>query len=360
MPDGTVTMQDPRLLAERWQAYRQANPRSRTRDTAAALGVSEGELLATAVSGRGPAGKEMGQGAATRLLPRWKTLVEALPRLGTIMALTRNEHCVHEKTGRFDQIQLSDAGGVVLDPQIDLRIFFSRWHHGFALTEPEGRRSLQVFDADGTAVHKIYLKQEGGEAAFDALVAEFAAPDQAPGLAVSAPRAIPADKPDSTIDAAKLTEEWRALKDTHDFFGLLKRHGAGREQAFRLVPDEFAREVPRLSFSKALTLAANDGLPIMVFVGSPGVIQIHTGPVQRVQAMGPWQNVLDADFNLHLMEPGVARCWLVRKPTTDGIVTSLEIYDKDGQQIAWMFGARKPGIPEKPEWPVLAEAAARP
>jgi putative hemin transport protein len=276
------------------------------------------------------------------------------------MALTRNEHCVHEKTGRFDQIQLSDTGGVVLDPQIDLRIFFSRWHHGFALTEPEGRRSLQVFDADGTAVHKIYLKQEGGEAAFDALVAEFTAPEQEPGLAVCAPRAIPVDKPDGEIDAAKLAEEWRALKDTHDFFGLLKRHGAGREQAFRLVPDAFAREVPRLSFSRALTLAAESGLPIMVFVGSPGVIQIHSGPVQRVQAMGPWQNVLDSDFNLHLMEPGVARCWLVRKPTTDGTVTSLEIYDKDGQQIAWMFGARKPGVPEKAEWPVLAEAAARP
>lgn len=355
MPDGTATMQDPRLLADRWQAYKQANPRSRTRDTAAALGVSEGELLATLVGGG-----VTGQGAATRLLPRWKALVEALPRLGTIMALTRNEHCVHEKTGRFDQVQVSDMGGVVLDPEIDLRIFFSRWHHGFALTEAEGRRSLQFFDADGTAVHKIYLKQDGGEAVFDALVTEFAAAEQQPGLQVSAAREIAADQPDSEIDAAKLTEEWRALKDTHDFFGLLKRHGAGREQAFRLVPDEFAREVPRLAFSKALALAAERKLPIMVFVGSPGVIQIHTGPVERVQAMGPWQNVLDPTFNLHLMEPGIARCWLVRKPTTDGIVTSLEIYDAKGQQIAWMFGARKPGVPEKAEWPVLAGAACQP
>jgi len=355
MPDGTVTMQDPRLLAERWLAYRQENPRSRTRDTAAALGVSEGELLATAVGASGA-----GQGVATRLLPRWKALVEALPRLGIVMVLTRNEHCVHEKVGRFDKIELSDAGGVTLDPQIDLRIFFSRWHHGFALVEAEGRRSLQFFDADGTAVHKVYLKEAGGEAAFDALVAEFAAPNQDPGIAVAERRPLPVDRPDGEINSAKLTEEWRALKDTHDFFGLLKRHGAGREQAFRLVPDEFAREVPRLSFSKALTLAARDGLPIMVFVGSPGVIQIHTGPVQRVQQMGPWQNVLDSDFNLHLMEPGIARCWLVRKPTTDGIVTSLEIYDAQGQQIAWMFGARKPGVPEKAEWPVLAEAATHP
>ena len=92
----------------------------------------------------------------------------------------------------------------------------------------------------------------------------------------------------------------------------------------------------------------------MIFVGSPGVIQIHTGPVTTVKRLGPWQNVLDDGFNLHLREDGIESCWLVRKPTKDGIVTSLEIFDPAGQQIAWMFGKRKPGQVEDSAWPALA------
>jgi putative hemin transport protein len=45
----------------------------------------------------------------------------------------------------------------------------------------------------------------------------------------------------------------------------------------------------------------------------------------------------------------------VKKPTVDGMVTSLETFDAHGELIAQFFGARKPGIPEKPEWRDLVD-----
>jgi putative hemin transport protein len=69
-----------------------------------------------------------------------------------------------------------------------------------------------------------------------------------------------------------------------------------------------------------------------------------------------WINVLDDEFNLHLREPGVAGAWLVRKPTKDGVVTSIELYDAAGENIALMFGKRKPGQPEDENWRNLAES----
>lgn len=337
---------DPAALATAWSEYKAANPKSRTRDAATALGVSEAELLAT----------QVGQ-SVTRLRGEWKALLEEIPTLGTVMALTRNEHCVHEKVGRYDQIQVNDKGGIVLDPDIDLRLFFTRWHHAFALVEEDGRRSLHVFDADGTAVHKVYLREEAKREAFDALVQRFKAEDQSAGVAVKPTAPPEADRPDAEIDVAALEEGWRGLRDTHDFYPLLRKLKVGRVQAFRLVPDDLAQPVPLGAFSRALELAAEAKLPIMIFVGSPGVIQIHTGPVETIRRMGPWQNVLDPGFNLHLMESGIASAWLVRKPTIDGTVTSIEIFDAEGQQIAWMFGKRKPGQPESADWPVLAERA---
>ena len=66
--------------------------------------------------------------------------------------------------------------------------------------------------------------------------------------------------------------------------------------------------------------------------------------------MGPWFNILDPTFNLHLREDSIHHAWIVRKPTRDGIVTSLELYDGDGFCFVQLFGERKPGKPERDEW----------
>ena len=100
--------------------------------------------------------------------------------------------------------------------------------------------------------------------------------------------------------------------------------------------------------------AALDGTAIMVFVGSPGCIQIHTGPVQRVEPMDMrgmrWLNVLDPGFNLHLREDLIDSAWVVEKPGDHGTVTSLEVFDAAGELMAMFFGARKPGQPELQGW----------
>jgi putative hemin transport protein len=88
----------------------------------------------------------------------------------------------------------------------------------------------------------------------------------------------------------------------------------------------------------------------MIFVGNRGMIQIHTGPIARVVDAAGWLNVLDPEFNLHVRSADVAETWVVRKPTRDGIVTSLELYDRAGETIALVFGRRKPGTPEREEW----------
>ncbi len=93
----------------------------------------------------------------------------------------------------------------------------------------------------------------------------------------------------------------------------------------------------------------------MVFTGNPGMIQIHSGVVSKVMAMGPWINVLDPDFNLPLRTDLVAEAWIVRKPTVDGLVCSLELFDQHGDVIAMFFGERKPGQAELCEWRALLD-----
>lgn len=342
----------PAQLRDAWAALKVAEPQLRARDLAEKLGVSEGEIVAS----------RCGEGVV-RLQGPWAELIAELPSVGHVMVLTRNDSCVHEKKGSFSNVDLGPVMGVVLDEAIDLRIFLKHWKHGFAVRElSRGRElnSLQFFDGDGTAVHKVYQTELTDLDAWARLVAKFNAAVQSPLFeAHTVANPLPQVLTDEAVDVAALQDGWRAMRDPHDFFALLRRHRVTHGQALRLVGEEFAHRVSNHAARSMLEHAAATQLPIMVFVGSPGVVQIHTGPVQQIKVMGPWLNVLDEDFNLHLREDHIAQSWVVRKPSPEGTVTSLELYDDRGNQIAQFFGKRKPGIPEREDWRALVGSLAQ-
>lgn len=344
------------------QAFAQARQerKARHRDIAQALQISEGELLAAHV---GPFVADESPLQATRLRAEWPQLIESLAPLGDVMALTRNESCVHEKVGTYSNASAAGHGmGLVLGGTIDLRLFYSQWAHGFAVRErlSDGalQRSLQFFDAAGTAIHKVFLRPESKLEAYGDLVAHFATEAQQPGLEPRATPVEPIEQPDSEIDVPAFRAAWASLRDTHEFFGLLRKFGLSRTQALRLADPKFVQALPPSSAHELISRAAQQGVSIMVFVGNAGMIQIHSGPVQKVAVMRPWINVLDAGFNLHLREDHIDSAWLVRKPTVDGLVCSLELFDSAGRTIAMLFGERKPGQAERCDWRALLDSLA--
>ena len=264
--------------------------------------------------------------------------------------------------GEFGKIGFNSHVGIVLNETVDLRIFIKHWAFGFRVEEAVRsgmRTSLQFFDRAGNAVHKIYLVDGSKRDVFDKLVETFVSADQTSGL----PETVPypknkADKPDSEIDRAAMLAEWSELKDPHDFRKVLSNHGAGRHQAMRLAEGRFTERAPLTAMSDVLHLAASRKIPIMVFVANRGCIQIHSGLVENIKKMGDWLNVLDLDFNLHLREDRIADAFIVRKPSDDGTITSLEIYDTDNELIVTVFGLRKPGNQELDAWRNLASEVA--
>ena len=96
----------------------------------------------------------------------------------------------------------------------------------------------------------------------------------------------------------------------------------------------------------------------MVFVGNPGCVQIHSGLVHRVEVMGPWLNVLDPTFNLHLREDRIASAWIVRKPSVNGDIHALELYDASAHNFAQVFGQRLAGQTERADWRALVAGIA--
>lgn len=314
------------------------NPGKYARDLAGILGVSEAELTEARLSHD-----------AIRLDVDARTLLTELESVGGTKSITRNEYAVHEQRGEYKNQHLNGHAGLVLNPRaLDLRLFLSQWQSVYALSEPSSqglRQSLQFFDAQGNAVHKIYATEETRLDQWAALVEQYAAKCALP-LQVSAVEETSAP----AADTEGLDAEWRKMTDVHQFFQILRRRALTRQQAFEAVGNDLAYRVDNGALTQLLNTASEDKNEIMIFVSNKGCVQIFTGPIEKVMPQGDWINVFNARFTLHVVETAIAESWITRKPTKDGFVTSLELFAADGSQIAQLFGQRTEGQPEQSTW----------
>ena len=344
----TSTLDRKNTLRNDWQKLVSDNPKLRIRDAAEKLGVSEAELLAT----------NIGDGVV-RLKPEWTSLLFEFKKLGKVMSLCRSNGCVLEHKGNFQKINIEGSPahqvGTVIGP-IEQRIFFSAWKFGFAVDSESPRgvmRSFQFFDKEGAAILKIHLQEDSNLEAFQNLVNHYLADDQSGDLEIEK---FPVAEYAKSIDMNAFTKDWESMKDTHDFFGMLRKYKVHRLDAIKWIDDKWAYEVDKFAPSKILEVASRTQMPIMIFAGNKGNIQIHQGKVRTIRQMGSWLNVLDPQFNMHLNEDLIAHTFVVHKNTEDGLVSSLELFDHDGEMIAQFFGLRKPGLPQLAAWKDLIDS----
>lgn len=353
MSTNQTNIETPSLIKQRWLDLLTQTPYLRARNAAAQLGISEGELVAS----------RLGDGVI-RLRNAYKELLKSLVRIGPVMTITRNNYAVNEKIGYYSNVQLKPHGGGTFDYNINLRIFFNNWAHVFSVVE-NGRHSIQIFDRDGTSVHKINRTEDSDPSAWDALILKFHAIDQSLGIKVEHPLQPYVPVPREQVSSKSLCEQWRAITDLHQFWFMLRDHRLTRLDALKLADADLARQVSVDAWKYVLHQVNQIGLPIMAFTRSPGVAQIHTGPIHKIVEKDGWFNVLDPTFNLHLRAEAVSEVWVVYRPTNTGGQTSLELYHENGDLISHFFGAVNLEAPEARRWrdllatlPGLERAAA--
>lgn len=339
---------------KQWLHIKETSQSISAKDAAKQIGVSEAELMASRL------------GTDTILLqPNWQAILSSIQTFGQVMALTRNEYCVHERKGIYIDPMIAENNkvGLIISPDIDLRFMLEFWSTVFAVIDqvPESistsgqLKSIQFFDKFGDAAHKIYLINASQQQAWDAFINEFKAPNQTPSLQIEEKPLPPTPIDDQCVDIQAFANDWRALTDTHQFEPLVRRYQLTRPQAFRLIGNEFAEKLPKESLPSILERAAAEKLKLMVFVGNRACVQIHTGLIENIKWSNGWFNVLDPFFDLHLKAEHVAQLWLVRKQTSDGIVTSIEAFDAQDELILQLYGPRRAGIAEYKAWRDFAE-----
>ncbi len=334
-------------LKQKWDNLLKENPKMRIVNAAKELGVSEVELLALNV----------GSGV-TRLKNEPKSILKDLKPLRKLMALTRNENAVHESKGVYKNHDIDDESpmGVFVTKNIDLRIFFTHWASAFAVEQPMGKkvqRSIQFFAQDGLAVHKVFLTEDSVLEEYYKLIKKYKSDNQEVEQEVG--EAIPSMikfVKDEEVDVEAFHKSWEEIKNAHDYFmRVLRDFRLRRVQALKLAPKKYVTEINK---DKIVTLIENVSkrqMDMMIFVGNRGMRQIYTGKINKTMWFNQWFNIMDPDFNLHLNMEGIESAWVIRKPTiNNGLISSVEAFDKNGNTIIQFFGKRRSIQEQTEEW----------
>lgn len=230
------------------------------------------------------------------------------------------------------------------------------WKCGFAVCDKDGdgniRRRLQFFDENGNGIYKILLDVSSNVDAYRAITSDFAAAEQAPVpvLDISSPMPMSANEGVDHIDIDALRADWALVNDTEDFFARQTEFDSLRLHKLRLAGKAFAHQVANDSVRILLQKMADLGSTVMALVGNAGIVQAYQGHIKQLRSSDARLNILSQDHRLRLREDHIDTVWVAKKPTTNGIVTSLELFNRHGISIARFFSKPEPGRPEPREW----------
>ncbi|MFJ9532870.1 ChuX/HutX family heme-like substrate-binding protein [Herbaspirillum sp. NPDC101396] len=297
------------------------------------------------------------QPTATRLRGEFAPLMQRLATLGGLTEVTRNSSALLEKDNVSGALYVDNEIELAPAEAMHLRIFYPQWEHGYALEEHDAcsggkQHSLQFFDRFGSMMHKIVLGENGDIASFRQLVSDHAAAEQlAPHLVH--PLNSDAESEDDSlrqIDVDALRADWAHTHNHDDFIQRQEAFDQQRLRKLRLAGKAFAYQVANDSARVILQRMTEFGTSIMAQVGNAGIVQAYYGKIKNIRVKDSRLKITNSGFRMQLREDHIDSVWVAKKPTTDGIITSLELFNRQGTHIASFLSKKSNGRPEPREW----------
>ncbi|WP_367596152.1 ChuX/HutX family heme-like substrate-binding protein, partial [Teichococcus deserti] len=104
-----------------------------------------------------------------------------------------------------------------------------------------------------------------------------------------------------------------------------------------------ARRLAPGAAAAALRQAAAEALPLAISLGNRHAVQLLHGAPPRPRERDGWLELAEQGLSLRLWQPGIAEAWHVIRPTADGPLAAIELFDAAGEPLLTLQGARRPG-----------------
>ena len=288
------------LLKKKWISFQSDNKKIRIRDAANQLGVSEAELLST----------EICQNTFFLSINNYNTFFQDILSLDKIMFLIRSNSVVHEKIVRTKDIKLinnylfynesNNSNLLKFDIKLFKYAFFqSKKHRKIDL------KSFQIFNFKGDAILKIYLKGDD-KIKFNEIGLKYKCNYNYELQSKSVVKSNN-NNPKKHIDLY--------FKDIVE---------KSKKREYFLKENPLRRILASTSKSKEL---------IQIYAIGLGTIQYHEDIVDKIIDYGPWINVIDEDFNLHVLEKKLTQFILTEYKNKSQLYYAIDFYDCDNKRV---------------------------
>ena len=291
-------------IKNQWQAFKTnpENKRVRIRDAAAKLLVSEVELLSTSI----------GESVHFINFKDFNTFLNDILSLDKIMLLTRSDYVVHEITVETNNITL-DSNNLIFDKTTSqplLRLNPDDFHYCLSeLKEHQGKNlySFQFFNKCGNSVIKIYLKGKS-ENVFEKIISKY--------------------KTDYDYSIQK--NQPHNIKQTYDSNNLSIQYEFGSPPIKESIMfKEFDGSILRTT----MEALAKNSISTQFYGIGPNTIQYYNGIIKNVLDYGPWINVIDKKFNIHILENKIISSRLNSFNIKNKNYHSISFFDKNDNHV---------------------------
>ena len=245
------------ILKQRWAELlqKQEHQKTRIKDAANILGVSEAELLSTTIN----------QTSTLLKITDWEKAFKEISSLGNMMYLIRNDYAVFENTLRINKINsdttyitLSDDNSIITINQSLIKYVF----YTSAIIQGNKTYSIHLFDSYGTAIIKIYL-QNTKLKEFESIKNKY---------------------------KKEYNYELQKLKNKN-----LQTSCSGK------IKTSSIRLMNNLNFSmqKYLEQISTNNQNVEIKIFNKAVTAMYKGSLQNIIHKFGWLNIMDPKFNLH-------------------------------------------------------------
>jgi putative hemin transport protein len=318
-------------LYQQYLVYKQQYPKLRDKRLAQKIGISEGELLVLRLGS-----------AAVSLPPACmhQILVE-MCSLGYLLCVNRNNQAISESKGYFTTQALGANEILLSSDTTSLIIDSTQVSHIFALSATKQhannkqfhanstqRHSLQLCNASGYVVAKIYLEEPDKTTSFTSLTSKFTA--NTPVITFKQQEHI--YKAPEPLDQA-LAEQLRNCADIAALVKLL----SVKNYSLSTSCIDVVTQVEHLEIVNLLTSASDEDTPIIVKVSNSNAISIYSGTVVRTKATNGCFNVLDERFHLHLYQEKIASVYKIQLACNFANLEILESATSTGEIVSQLI-----------------------
>tara|TARA_B100000401_G_scaffold392683_1_gene300110 strand:+ start:459 stop:1535 length:1077 start_codon:yes stop_codon:yes gene_type:complete len=266
------------------------NKKVRIRDAAKKLNCSEAELLSLQIS------KNLNYLEIKDLNVFFKKILT----IDKIMLLIRNDFVVHEKnletkdiTFNQNSFLFKENNDIILNfqPESICHIF-----HESKLHAKRELKSFQFFNSQGDSILKIYLKGK------DSLKFSKIAKEYIVDYNYQVQENL-----DKTMTTPKI--EKNLFFQNYD----LKNTKTIQKNILRSILEKFAKEKKQIS----------------IYAMGTSSIQYHNDFIKNIVEYGPWINVIDKGFNIHVLEKMLNKSKIFEYSYNDQSVYNIEFFDKN-------------------------------